>query len=166
MDASSSIEHGDPSIGIGCTEACAGGKLDSNRASFRQGVMSAVGRVEEAIRRSVGPGTRLATPGEARPFKVADVNADGIVLLLGKGQWRTVVPWEALEGIPNLLRGRGWVRTTGTFAASNDVASLSGYLKQFVYRETANWVAVVLESAGVVQLDRTRPVRARLAPGF
>lgn len=125
-----------------------------------------MGHVEDAIRRSVSPGTRLATPGQSKPFEVADVNVDGIVLLLGKGQWRTLVPWEALEGIPDLLRGRGWVRTTGTFAASDDATSLSGYVKQFVYRETANWVAVVLESAGVVQLDRTRPVRARLAPGF
>jgi hypothetical protein len=35
-----------------------------------------------------------------------------------------------------------------------------------VDRETSNWVMVVLERAGVVELDRRRPITARLVHGF
>jgi len=34
---------------------------------------------------------------------------------------------------------------------------LDGYLKRCVKRQTANYVAVVLERAGVLELDRERP---------
>lgn len=125
-----------------------------------------MGDVERAVRQALRPGQELATPGHSKPFEVADLSRSGLVLLLGKGRWNTTIPWAALEGIPDLLRGRGWVRTTGQFAPSADVTSLSGYLKQYVYRETANWVAVVLEEAGVLELDRHTPIRARLSPDF
>lgn len=125
-----------------------------------------MGEVEQAVRRAVRPGQVLSTPGQGKPFEVAELDSRAVVLLLGKGRHRTPIPWAALEGVPALLSGRGWVPTTGEFAPSADVTSLSGYLKQFISRETANWVAVVLETAGVVELDRRRPIRARLAPGF
>lgn len=125
-----------------------------------------MGSVEWAVRHAVHPGMRLVTPGQRKPFEVAEVTDQGLVLLLGEGRWRTLVPWEGLEGVPDLLRGRGWMRTTGSFAPDHDITSLSGYLKQFVYRETANWVAVVLERAGILELDRGRPVRARLHAGW
>lgn len=125
-----------------------------------------MGEVEQAVRRAVRPGQELRTPGQGKPFEVAELRPEGIVLLLGKGRHWTLIPWAALEGIPDLLRTRGWIRTTGHFAPSPDATSLSGYLKQYVYRETANWVVVVLEAAGVLDLDRRRPVRARLNPHF
>lgn len=122
--------------------------------------------MQNAIRRHVPPGMRLATPSRAAPFEVAEVNAEGLVLLLGKGQWRTAIPWEALEGVAALMRGRGWLPTTGSFAPADEALTLSGYLKQYVNRETANWVVAVLEAAEVLEVDRGRPVRARLAAGF
>lgn len=130
------------------------------------GCGGAMGQVEQAVRGAVRPGEELRTPGQAKPFEVAELKQEGLVLLLGKGRHWTQIPWEALEGIPDLLRGRGWVRTTGEFAPSAGTTSVSGYLKQFVYRETANWVVVVLEAAGVLDVDRGRPVRARLKPGY
>lgn len=69
----------------------------------------------------------------------------GLLLLLGQGRWETRLPWAALEG-------------------AADTAMLSGYLKQYVNRETANWVAVVLAKARVIDLDRSRPVKAHLRP--
>jgi hypothetical protein len=65
-----------------------------------------------------------------------------------------------------VARHRGWVRTTGSFEPESDITTLSGYLKQFVSRETANWVAVVLDKAGVIELDLSRPVSARLRADF
>lgn len=125
-----------------------------------------MGPVERAVRASLREGEELATPGQAKPFWVHRMDGRGLVLLLGKGRWETRIPWDALEGVPELLRGRGWIRTTGSFAPESDTTTLSGYLKQFVYRETANWVAVVLNKAGVIELDRSRPLSARLSDEF
>jgi hypothetical protein len=78
----------------------------------------------------------------------------------------TRLPWQALEEIPEFFRRRGWLRTTGTFDTESEEGTLSAHLKRYVKRETANWVAVVLEEAGVLELDRNRPVRARLRDDF
>lgn len=125
-----------------------------------------VGPVERAVRECVTSGDVLRTPGQGKPFTVDRIDGRGLVLLLGQGRWETRLPWDALEGIPGLFRGRGWLRTTGLFNRNPDRTTLNGYLKQYVNRETANWVAVVLEQAGVLELDRTRPVKARLSPAF
>jgi hypothetical protein len=123
-----------------------------------------VGPVESAIRACLVPGQQLHTPTGA-PFVLDQIDGRGIVLLLGAGQWATRLPWQALEEIPDLIRGRGWVRTTGTFDTANSPDTLTGHLKRYVSRETANWVAVVLEAAGILELDRTRPITARLLDG-
>jgi hypothetical protein len=125
-----------------------------------------MGPVERAVRACLREGEELYTPGQAKPFWVDRLDGRGLVLLLGKGRWETRIPWDALEGVPDLLRGRGWIRTSGSFAPESDTTTLSGYLKQFVNRETANWVAVVLDKAGVIELDRSRPLSARLSDGF
>jgi hypothetical protein len=62
-----------------------------------------VGPVERAVRTKLREGEELLTPGQGRPFVVHRIRTDGIVLLLGDGRWRTLVPWEALEGVPDLL---------------------------------------------------------------
>ena len=123
-----------------------------------------MGPVERAVRKHIHPPEQLYTPGQEKPFTVERFDPQGIDLLFGKGEARTPMPWEALEGLPDLLRGRGWVRTTGSFSVGGDVSTVSGFLKQFVNRESANWVMVLLERAGVVELDRSRPVTARLSP--
>jgi hypothetical protein len=91
-----------------------------------------MGEVEQAVRRAVRPGQELRTPGLGKPLEVADLTPDVIVLLLGKGRHWTLIPWEALEGIPDLLRARRWIRTARPLAPSPDVRNLSGHLKQFV----------------------------------
>jgi len=123
-----------------------------------------MGPVQTAIRSQLRSGTELATPTGA-PFVVDRIDERGIVLLLGKGQWPTRLPWRALEEVPELFRGRGWVRTTGTFDTHAPADTLSGHLKAYVSREMANWVAVVLEHSGILELDRSRPIRARLRSG-
>lgn len=125
-----------------------------------------MGPVERAVRDHVAPGTVMYTPGQGKPFVVDNVDGRGVVLLLGAGRWETRLPSEALEGIPHLFHSRGWLRTTGSFYTNPDTSTLDGHLKQYVSRETANWVAVMLERAGVLELDRRRPVQARLSPEF
>lgn len=62
-----------------------------------------MGEVEHAVRRAVRPGQEFRTPGQGKPFEVAELRPEGIVLLLGKGRHWTPIPWEALEGVPDLL---------------------------------------------------------------
>jgi hypothetical protein len=73
------------------------------------------------------------------------------------------LPWRALEQIPDLLRGRGWMLIGSTYSTSGTPRSLDGHLKSFTHTATAGWVAVVLERAGILTIDRQRPARVRLS---
>jgi hypothetical protein len=124
------------------------------------------GRVEAAVRDSISPGDRLATPSGRGQFTVARCTDDGLVLLLGGKEAWTPLPWRALEEVPGLLRGRGWVPIGGAYSVDSVPGTLDEHLKKFLRRATAGWVAVVLERAGVVTMDRSRPARVRLCPGW
>lgn len=52
------------------------------------------------------------------------------------------------------------------YETTADPGTLDGYLKGCIKRATAGWVAAVLESADVVEIDRGRPARVRLNPAF
>jgi len=120
------------------------------------------GPVEAAIRASISEGTVLHTPAKSAPFIVEQLGASAIVLLLGAKKAWTRIPWTALEGVPEFLRGRSWVVIGGVFDTRSDETTLDGYLKQFIKRATAGWVAAVLEQAAVVEIDRGHPSRVRL----
>lgn len=127
--------------------------------------MSAVrpaGPVESAIRATVMPGTSLPTPTGRGQFTIATINGTGIVLLLGQKEARTPISWTCLEGVPQFLRGRGSVPIGGTYDTSSAVGTLDAYLKQFINRATAGWVATILERAGIVAIDRERPATVKL----
>jgi hypothetical protein len=114
----------------------------------------------------VSTGDRLATPSGRGQFTVSQYTADGLVLLLGETQAWTPLPWQALEQVPDLLRGRGWVLIGTAYSTGSMPGSLDAHLKTFLKRATAGWVAVVLESAGVIMMDRARPARIKLRPGW
>lgn len=61
-----------------------------------------------------------------------------------------------------MLRGRGWVLIGGVYSVDGTPGSLDEHLKGFLKTATAGWVAVVLEKAAVISIDRSRPARARL----
>lgn len=88
------------------------------------------------------------------------------MLLLGKNHAWTPLPWRAMEGVPDFLRGRGWVAIGSLYSTDSQPGSLDEYMKRFLKRATAGWVAVVLERAGVLAIDRTRPARVKLHPGW
>jgi hypothetical protein len=73
-------------------------------------------------------------------------------------------------GITHLLgawssaTGWGWVRIGRVYAMDSLAGTLDAHLKQCLARATADWVAVMLETAGVVHLDRTPPAKVNLSP--
>jgi hypothetical protein len=97
---------------------------------------------------------------------VARYTSDGLVLLLGEKEAWTPLPWRALEEMPGYLRGRGWVVIGSVYSTDSQLGSLDAYLKRFLKRATAGWVAVVLEKASVLEIDRSRPARVKLRAGW
>jgi hypothetical protein len=124
------------------------------------------GPVEQAVRSAVSPGQSLSTPSGRGTFSVARYTADKIVLLLGEKEAWTPIPWRALEEVPDLLRGRSWVPIGSTYSTHAVEGTLDGHLKGYIARATGGWVAVVLEIAGVIQIDRSRPARVKLTAGW
>lgn len=124
------------------------------------------GPVQLAIRSAVPLGVSLQTPTRRGQFTVARYTPDGFVLLLGRKEAWTPLPWTAVEQIPGLLRGRGWIPIGGTYSTESTAGTLDAHLKRFLQRATAGWVAVVLEQAGVILLDRDRPASVKLADGW
>lgn len=120
------------------------------------------GPVEQAIRAALRPGDLLRTPTGRGRFEVGPLDGHVLVLLLGEQRAWTPLRWECLEGVVDFLRGRGWVPVGTIYDTSADPNTLDGYLKGCIKRATAGWVAVVLERAGVVDVDRGRPARVRL----
>ena len=136
------------------------------RSTRRQvtGILDLVtGRVETAVRATSPPGVPLLTPTGRGRFSVARYSSDGIVLLLGAKEAVTPMPWRALEETPDFLRGRGWVFIGSVYSTEGTPGTLDAHLKRYLNRATAGWVAVVLERAGVLAIDRGRPSRVKLA---
>jgi hypothetical protein len=124
------------------------------------------GRVEGVVRGAVSPGDALATPSGRGRFTVARYTTDGLVLLLGQKEAWTPLPWRALEEVPDFLRGRDWVLIGSVYSTDSHQGSLDEHLKRFLKRATAGWVAVVLERAAVITIDRSRPATIKLCPGW
>jgi len=120
------------------------------------------GPVEIAIRAHVAAGAALPTPTGRATFLVDELSPTGLVLLFGPKKTRTPFSWSCLEGIPDFLRARGWVRIGANRDVQGDQDALDGYLKRYIKRQTADYIAVVLERAGLIELDRGRPARVSL----
>ncbi|MES9541353.1 MULTISPECIES: hypothetical protein [unclassified Actinomadura] len=95
------------------------------------------GRVEDAIRVAVSPGERSATPSGRGRLTAARYTTDGLVLLLGQKEAWTPSPWRAVEEVPDLLRGRGWILIGSAYSVDAKVGSLDEHLKRFLKRATA-----------------------------
>ena len=66
-----------------------------------------MGPVAQAVRRMFAAPVTLHTLGQRKAFVLAEVDSEGIVLLLGRSQARTALSWECLESVPSFLRGHG-----------------------------------------------------------
>lgn len=120
-----------------------------------------MGPVESAVRSRCRSGDRLKTPTGRGEFSIARIDETGVVLLLGAQEAWTPLSWSCLEGVPQFLGRDQWVPIGSRFDSSPDPQTLDGNLKGCLKRSTAGWVAVLLEHAGVVEIDRGRPARVR-----
>ncbi len=127
-----------------------------------------MGSVERAIRTTFAtvPVT-LHTIGQGKPFVLSEIGGDGVVLLLGQGQWHTRLSWECLESVATFLRGQaGWVPAGGVHSVAGEPGTLDEHLKGCLKRDVARWLTVVLRDAGVVQVSEGPPLRLRLSERF
>jgi hypothetical protein len=74
----------------------------------------------------------------------------------------TFFDWDCLEGVVGYMKGRDWVAVGANRVLAGNPDTLDGYLKQHVPRQTANYIAVLLAQAGVLDLDDA-PARVRLS---
>lgn len=109
-------------------------------------------------------GDILVTPVQSKRFIVEHISEAEVILLIGEG-WRTTIPAKCLNGIPNFLKGKDWVE----IGAIHDYASKPGTLEDYMNnskpekRSTGNYVASILEHAGIVDIDRKPPSKVRLS---
>lgn len=121
-----------------------------------------MGPVEHAIRTRLRAPVTLYTVAHRKPFKLSAIDDDGIVLLLGRGEWHTRLSWECLESVPAFLRSQpGWVRAGGVHSVAGEPGTLDEYLKGYLKRDVARWLARVLADAGVVDMQEGPPLRLR-----
>jgi hypothetical protein len=78
-------------------------------------------------------------------FVVHELNATGMVLFLGQKRAWTPLSWECIEGLPEFLRSRRWVRVGANRDVCGNPGTLDSYLKNCLKRQAADYVAVVLE---------------------
>jgi len=128
----------------------------------RKSMEHSAGPVERVIRAKLSTGQVLNTHARGAEFEIGRIDTDGLVLLLGPGKAYTRFYWDCLEGIPGFLSGREWVKVGGSYMKEGEPETLDAYLKHHVYRQTANYVTRVLEAAGMVQVDLSRPLEIRL----
>jgi hypothetical protein len=87
-------------------------------------------------------------------------------IVTGQVEEAVPLPWRALEQVPDFLRGRGWVLIGSAYSMDSKQGSLDEHLKRYLKRATAGWVAIVLETAAVITVDRSRPARIKLCAGW
>ena len=121
-----------------------------------------MGPVESAVRRSIRVGEVLQTPARGKSFVVDSVDDRGVVLLFGRMRTRTPFSWAALEGVRIEFKDRGWIVIGGWRSVEGNPGTLDGYLKGIMKRDTAGWIASLLDAAGVAELERGHPGRIRI----
>jgi hypothetical protein len=87
------------------------------------------GPVEAAVRARSAPEAELPTPTERATSEIGAMTSDALILLFGPKKTRTAISWACLEGIPDYLRGRQWVRVGANRGVQGDQDALDGYLK-------------------------------------
>ena len=120
--------------------------------------------VADAVAKVLHSGDRLPTPTGRGVFEIGEITDGEIILLLGERRTRTRVPWSVLDHALSDMSGNGWMLIGAIHTSESPQRSLEAILKPALHRSTANYVAVLLERAGLVEIDRARPAWLRVAP--
>lgn len=124
------------------------------------------GPIEAAIRESVVPPVEFGTPAKAQPFTVHQFDDEGVVLLVGPQKSWTHLRWQWLEGVPAFLAGRSWMPLSANRNSEAAFGTFDGYFRKWVKRSVGVYVAVLLQHAGVLEIQSGTRVRVRLAPDW
>lgn len=120
------------------------------------------GNTAVAVMKAVQVGDRLPTPTGRGVFEIAEITDIGVTVLLGERQTPTHVPWSILDEALRQMSGRGWVPIGAIHASDSPRGSFEELLKPALHRSTANYIAVLLERAALLEIDRVRPARVRV----
>lgn len=119
-------------------------------------------KVTSVLAARLRPDEVFTTPVRHSTFRVIDASEDGLTLLLGnERKTPTQIPAECLNGIPDYLEGKDWIEIGATHDEAKP-GTLESYTDGFVKRSAANYVASVLERAGIIEIDNRPPSKARL----
>lgn len=123
-------------------------------------------QVMDIILKKIKPGTFFKTPSLRAKFMVKEVDPRGVTFRVGKGGWLQIrVPSKCLNGVPDFLKGKGWVLIGARHDRPSPKGSFDEYLKRFVKpREisAASYVVPILERILLVQVDTREPAKIRL----
>ena len=104
----------------------------------------------------------IETPSGRSQFKIYHIDADRVMIQIGKKGNVLTIPASCFEEALGFLRGKGWIR----IGAVHDVAhkgAFDEYVQRFTHgTSAASYVAPILEKIGVVDIDRKRPAKIRL----
>lgn len=120
----------------------------------------------DTIKSKIPPETVLCTPKKRHLFRI-NYEGDKIVFFKdAKKKPFSKTPKICWDGIPNFLRGKNWVRIGPKFGVAPK-NSLQDYIDEFwshgkTHSSEASHVTSVLESLGIVEIDRGRPLMVRL----
>jgi hypothetical protein len=115
-------------------------------------------RIGETIR----IGSPLKTPSGYAEFTVSNIRSNEVILEIGETKNELRIPAACFEGAPDFLRDKGWIRISAKHGEAN-VDTFDGYVQGFTRGiSAASYVAPILEEAGIVEIDRSRPAKLRL----
>jgi hypothetical protein len=124
------------------------------------------GPVENAFRTAFEPPVALGTVVKSQPFTLQSLGDDGLVLLVGPQKAYTELKWSWLEGVPGFLTGRSWVVVSATRNSEAAFGTFDDYFRKWLQRSVGSQVATLLETAGVVEVQRGTRARLRLHPDW
>ena len=63
---------------------------------------------------------------------MASLGDRGVVLMLGRREARTLIPWVVPEGVNAFLKPTAWTVIGSVYDVSGDPSTLGGYLKRHI----------------------------------
>lgn len=121
----------------------------------------------DRILKEVRVGFVLYTPVQEKQFEVKAVEPERLVFFTG--QTRIEVSKNCWNGVPNFLRGKGWVRIGAEHVVLEKlpIGSLERYLRENSINDKSkesqgSYVAPLLEHLKIVEVRRKRPSAVRL----